>query len=116
MLPETKGGAGTASEAFASMPTRRPSRLHRLGRLPWSVSAPLLGNLFDELAGLGVVGATRDVRLGDYADEPAVVLDHRQATNLTLRHQPERLVEILLRIHGHEVGRSDLRHPGRLRI
>ena len=58
----------------------------------------------------------RDVGLRDDADELAVLLDDRQAANLVLRHQPQRLVEILIRIDRHEPRRRDLAHGRRLRI
>ena len=54
MLPETKGGAGTVSEAFAcdadqEAESASPARPFSLERL-----SALLGNLFDELRDLAV--------------------------------------------------------------
>ena len=50
------------------------------------------------------MGVARDVGLRDDADEPAVLLDDREATHLVLRHQPQRLVEVLLRLDRDEFG------------
>src|SRR5205085_8107247 len=36
--------------------------------------------------------------------------------DLVLGHQPERLVEVLLRVEGHEIARGDLRHLDLLRV
>ena len=55
-----------------------------------------------------------DVRLGKDADEPAVLLDDRQATNLVLGHQPGGLVDGLLRIDGDDVLGCDVA-DGRIR-
>src|SRR5919198_4442640 len=91
-------------------------RRARTPPVPGSGSAPLLGDLFDEPARLRLVAGAGNIRLRDDADEAAVLLDDRQAPHLVLRHQPERLVQILLRIHDHEARRGDLLHLRRLRV
>src|ERR671936_730423 len=76
----------------------------------------LLGDLLYDLAGLHVVALTGDVCLRQDSDEPTTFLNHRQATDFVLRHQTQRLVEILLRIDRHEVPRRDLADLGRSRV
>src|SRR5919204_1150637 len=74
----------------------------------------LFGYLLYDLAGLRVVAFACDVGLRQNADEPTILLDYRQAADLVLRHQAQRLVEVLLRIDRHEVGGcnlADLRRP-----
>src|SRR5919108_1085654 len=65
-------------------------------------------DVLDELAGLLVLGLARDVRLRDNADEPAVVLYHRQAPDLVARHEAKRLVQVLLGIDRDQILRGDL--------
>src|SRR5687767_1928411 len=73
-------------------------------------------DLLDGLAGLVVVPLKGHVRLRHDADELAVLLDDRKAANLVLPHQPQRLVERLLRVDGDEVGRGDVPDRRPLRV
>ena len=50
----------------------------------------------------------RHVGLREDADELPVLLGHRQAANLVLRHQPRGFLEALLRVDGDDVLRRDL--------
>jgi hypothetical protein len=56
-----------------------------------------------------------NVGLRDDSDELSVLFHDRQTTNLMLRHQAQRLVDILVGIYRHELARCDVGHPRLLR-
>jgi hypothetical protein len=59
---------------------------------------------FDQLAGLRILALMGDIGLRQDSDQAAVFLHDGQAADLMLCHQPQRLVEVLLRIDRHEIG------------
>src|SRR4051794_15891887 len=59
--------------------------------------------------------ASRATSACEDANETAL-LDHRQAPELVARHQPQRFVEVLLRIDRDEVGGGDLARGHGLRV
>ena len=74
-----------------------------LGRHSATTVRLLLGDVLHDVPRLRVGCVQRDVSLGDDSDQLAVLLDDRQTTHLMSCHQPERFVEVLLRIDGDEL-------------
>src|SRR5581483_8788129 len=97
---------GAISESQNSRAVRRMSCCSSVSSR--STDETLLRDVLHDLAGAVGVGVLGDVRLGDDAHEPAVLLGDRQPPHLVLGHQPQSLVEILLRVDRDEVLRRGL--------
>jgi hypothetical protein len=81
-----------------------------------NIDVLLVRDLLDHLAGLRVVTLLGDVGLGQDSNQTPVFLYDGKAPDLVLRHQPKRLVEVLLRVDRDELLGGDLAHGDRLNV
>src|SRR5438034_5310137 len=116
----SRAASAAASTAPAApdnpAPTRHVSVSGLMERSLGSCGLSVLRDLLDQLAGLLRPRFLGDVGLGENADHTAVLLDDRQPPDLMRRHQPQRLVEVLLRVDGDRRRRRDLTRADGLRV
>src|ERR671922_1408098 len=105
--------AETQLTRASSEAPRWAPRSHYARKLRCARSLRLSGNASEELARFLLLCMDRDVGLRNHADEALVLAGHGQTPDLMLRHEVERVGEIVIRVDGDELARRDLgrRHP-----